>query len=722
VRGAAATLALLAAISGCRGPPSPTPPAPPPPSGALDSARLARAAAEPGQWFLTGRDGSGAYYSPLAQIDASNVARLGLAWEYRFGTYRGMEATPVVIDGVLYVTGNWGVTYAFDAGTGRRLWRYDPEIDYQWARYVCCDAVNRGVAVWRGRVYVGALDGYLHAIDATTGTRIWKVDTVPARGPKTPYTMTGVPVIAGDSVVVGSSGGDFAGVRGYVAAFDLETGKFRWRFYTVPRDPAEGPQDQPHLVAALATWDPKHPWSQGIGGTVWDGMSYDPELKLLYVGTGNSAPYNLRADGRHGGDDLYTAAIVAIHADSGTLAWYYQTTPGDRWDFDSAQKFVFARLEFAGRPRQILLQASKNGFLYALDRATGELLAAHQFAAVNWTRGIDAKTGRPMSSTDADYEQAPKLIMPSAVGAHSWQPMALSPKTGLLYIPVREEPMVYVDSTARRAGLVEGWFTTPAFAPEDYDPKELHSLFGNLPPLKSLAKGHDLPPPAGGALRALDPASGRTAWQIPTASAWDGGVLATGGNLVFQGDMSGHLNAYAADSGKRVASIDLGTSVMAAPMSYAVGGTQYVAVLAGLGGGMLGADFEESSAAYRYGNEGRLIVLRLEGGPVPLPSPYQEQPMPAPPPDRASATQIAQGELLYNRYCARCHGFGRGVIADLRRMSPEDHQLFDQIVRGGAYLPRGMGRFDDVLSVEDASAIHGYVIHRAWAEWREHNQ
>ena len=718
MRGAAAALALLSALAGCAEPAPPAPP-PQPAAGAVDAARLAQAAAEPGQWFLTGRDTSGSYYSPLAQIDSNNVSRLGFAWQYRFGTYRGMEATPLVIDGVLYVTGNWGVTYAFDAASGRKLWRYDPEIDYQWARYVCCDAVNRGVAVWRGRVYVGALDGYLHCLDARTGARLWKVDTLPARGPKTPYSMTGVPVVAGDAVVVGGSGGDFAGVRGYVAAYDLGTGQFRWRFYTVPRDPAQGPQDQPHLVAAVATWDPNHPWAEGIGGTVWDGMSYDPDLKLLYIGTGNGAPYNLREGGRHGGDDLYAASIVAIHADSGTLAWYYQTTPGDRWDYDSTQKFVFAQLEFGGHPRQVLLQASKNGFLYALDRKTGELLAAHPFTWVNWTSGIDAKTGRPIPTAQADYEKAPKLIMPSAVGAHSWQPMALSPKTGLLYIPVLDEPMIYVESSERRAGLVEGWFTTPAFAPEDYDPKELKPLYGDLPPLAALTKDYQHPARSQGALRAVDPATGRTAWEAGTASAWDGGVLATGGNLVFQADETGHLNAYAADSGKRLASFNLGTSVMAAPMSYAVGGTQYIAVLAGLGGGFLGGTYPESSAAYRYGNEGRLIVLKLGGTEIPLPAPYQEQPMPAPPPEQASSTQIAHGELLYNRYCGRCHSFGRGVIPDLRRMSAEEHQIFDNIVRGGTYLPRGMGRFDDVLSADDAADIHGYIVHRAWQEWRE---
>ena len=310
-----------------------------------------------------GRDAAGTYFSPLKAIDAANVAQLGLAWDYHLGTYRGQESTPLVIDGVMYATGNFGRVYALDAASGRELWTYDPQIDGQWARYACCDAVNRGLAAFQGVLYVGALDGWLHAIDARTGRRIWKVDTLIGRSPHEPYTITGAPLLAGDLVVIGNGGGDFAGARGYVSAYDRTSGALRWRFFTVPRDPAEGPQDQPHLDAAVKTWDPRHPWKAGSGGTAWDGMAYDAALGLVYVGTGNAAPYNSHLAGRRGGDELYAASIVAIHAGDGTLAWYYQTTPGDRWDFDSTQKLVLADVELDGKRRAVLMQAvPKNSY------------------------------------------------------------------------------------------------------------------------------------------------------------------------------------------------------------------------------------------------------------------------------------------------------------------------------------------------------------------------
>ena len=352
---------------------------------AVDAVRLARAATEPDQWLTTGRDSGGTYFSPLADINSGNVARLGFAWEYRLGTRRGLESTPVVVDGALYTTGNFGWVYALDAATGRELWKYDPEVDGQWGRYACCDANNRGVAVWQGKVYVGALDGYLHAIDAATGKRLWKVDTLPARGPKAPYTLSATPVVADDAIVVGSAGADFDGARGYVAAYDLASGAFRWRFYTVPRKPKLGPQDQPHLVAAVKTWDARHRWESGAGGTVWDGINYDADLKLVYVGTSNGAPYNIKEGGRKGGDDLYSASIIAIKAQSGEMAWYYQVTPGDRWDYDTTQKMILTDLDLGAGPRKVLMQASKNGFYYVLDRATGELLSAKNFTYVSWT-------------------------------------------------------------------------------------------------------------------------------------------------------------------------------------------------------------------------------------------------------------------------------------------------------------------------------------------------
>jgi quinohemoprotein ethanol dehydrogenase len=723
VRASAALAAALALVACHRAPPTSNAappgiaPAAQSSAGAVDAKRLAAADTEPGSWLIAGRDLAGDYHSSLAEINASNVAQLGFAWEYRLGTHRGLEATPLMVDGVLYFTGNFGRVYALDAATGKERWIYDPEIDGQWGRYACCDAVNRGVAAWQGRIYVGALDGYLHAIDAATGKPVWKTDTLPVRDAKHPFTVSGTPVVAGDSIVIGSGGADFAGARGYVAAFDLATGHLKWRFYTVPRDPKEGPQDQPHLTEAVKTWDPRHPWEQGSGGTVWDGIAYDPQLKLVYIGTANGAPYDIKANGRRGGDDLYAASIIAVRADTGELVWWYQTTPGDAWDFDSTQKMVFADLDFGQGLRPVLMQANKNGFLYVLDRHNGEFLAAHPFASMNWTSGLDPKTHRPKLLATSDYSHEPRLIFPGASGAHNWQPMSFDPKSKRLFIPAIEQAMVYIETDQRRAGLVEGYFTAPGIPPEDYDPVAMKSLFGPLPPLAELEKGTHGSVASRGVLRALDPATGKMLWEVPSDSDWDGGVLSTDGNLVFQGDAAGNLNAYAADSGKLLAKINLGTTVMAAPATYTMGGTQYVAVLAGYGGGNLSIVFPKGSAAYRYGNEDRLIGLKLGGGAVPKPSPAVDQPFATPPERPGTRAQIKQGEVLYNRYCSRCHVFGRGVLPDLRRMSAATNRLFYDIVLQGLYGRAGMARWDDVLSPEDAQKIRAYILDEAWTAY-----
>ena len=681
---------------------------------------LAGADRDPVAWVTTGGDPSGTYHSPLRDIDASNVSRLGFAWEYKLGTHRGLEATPVVVDGVLYTSGNFGVVYALDAATGIQRWVYDPGVDGQAGRYACCDAVNRGVAVWQGRVYVAALDGYLHAIDASTGKRVWKVDTLPARGPKAPYTITGAPVVAGNLVIIGAGGGDFHGVRGYVAAFDIQTGKLQWRFYTVPRDPTRGAQDQPHLVDAVKTWDPHHRWESGGGGPVWDGISYDPELKLIYIGTGNAAPYDIKEDGRSGGDNLYTASIVALH-ETGQLAWYYQVVPGDMWDFDSTQKMVLADLTVAGKPRKVLMQASKNGFYYVLDRLNGALISAKPFAFANWTKGIDPKTGRPIPNPAVEYDRSPKLIFPWEGGAHSWQPMSFDPRTHRAFIPVMEMADVQIETSHLPAGLVEGQFTSPMFAVEDYDPKALASLYGHLPPLATLTKG--LPAARGrGFLRAWDPVRQHLVWETSTEGYWNGGVLSTDGGLVVQGDVAGRLNIYGASTGKLLKRVELGSSVMAAPMSYRVGAVQFITVMAGFGGGLIGAPLPENSAAYRYGNNGRIIALKLGGGPVPLPPKVVMQPLPQPPAREGTGAQIEAGEILYNRFCSRCHVFGAAVLPDLRRLTPEKHQLFYDIVLNGVLAPLGMGRFDDVLKRADAEAIHAYIVDQAWQGFEDQSR
>ncbi len=681
--------------------------------GQVDAARLAGVANEPDQWLTAGRDTAGTYYSPLADVNAANVERLGFAWDYHLGTARGLEATPIVVDGVMYTTGNWGRVYALDAATGHELWTYDPQVDGNYGRYSCCDVVSRGLVVWQGRVYVVSLDGYLHALDAHTGRRLWRVDTLPERSENGfHYFVTGAPIIAGGLIVIGNGGSDFAGARGSVSAYSAASGAFRWRFFTVPRDPKLGAQDQPQLQAAIKTWPQRYDWSAGGGATAWDGLAYDPDSQLVYFGTGNASPYHGQHDPAGSGDELYVASIIAVHADTGKMAWYYQEIPGEGSDYDTMNKLVLADLPVNGATRKVIMQASKNGYLYVLDRVSGEFLAGKPFAHVNWTTGLDPKTHRPIPNPAADWGQRPTLVFPSAFGAHNWQPMSFNPTNGLMYIPVIDAPMVYVDTTNLRAGLIEGNFDLAFFFPADYDPSALESLYGKLPSLASLSPG-GIPPKPRGLIRAVEPVSGRLVWEQETTSVWDGGILSTAGNLVIRGDAEGYLDVYSADAGKLLKRVDVGTGMMAAPMTYRVNGVQYVAVMAGFGGGLMFLPFPANSAAYKYGNAGRIVAFRLDGGVVPKPKEFVEQHYPLPPRE-GDGTAIARGELLYNRYCGRCHTFGRALLPDLRHLPPAIDAMFYDIVLKGALQGSGMARWDDVLSAKDAAAIHAYLVDQAW--------
>lgn len=706
----AATFVLLAAGNAWASPPTGQRSLP---AGWVDAERLAGAARAPGEWYTAGGDAGQTYYSPLDAINDRNIRRLGFAWQYSLGLRRGVEATPIVVDGIMYTSGPWGYVYALDAANGKLLWKYDPDVSGGYGRYACCDVVNRGVAVWKGRVYVASLDGYLHAIDARTGRRVWRVNTLPPHSPRAHYFVTGAPIVAGNVVVIGYGGSDFKGNRGSVAAYALDTGRFRWRFYTVPRDPKLGPQDQPQLRAAVGTWPSGYDWSMGGGGAAWGNFAYDPKLRLVYFGTANGEPYHGGLDPAKYGDELYVASIMAVHADTGRLAWYYQEVPAEGWDYDTTNPLVLTRLTVAGRSRQVIMQASKDGFLYVLDRATGEVLCANRFTYINWTRGLDPVTHRPMGRPSLDWTRAPALIWPGAIGAHNWQPMSLDPGTGLVYIPVIDSPMVYVNTARRPAGLIEGNFDLAFFLPADYSPRDLADLYGPLPSLSDLARGGP-PPVSRGFIRAVEPATGKVHWQRRTRSIWDGGLLSTGGNLVFQGDAAGRLSAYAADSGKLLERIDVGTAIMAAPMTYSVRGVQYVAVAAGYGGGMLAEPLPVTSAAYRFGNADRIIVFRIGGGPTPQPPPFHDAASPALPPRTGNPQAIARGEVLYNRYCARCHVFGRGLLPDLRRAAPALSGALFEIVLHGADQANGMGRFDDELNRMQVEAIQAYLTDQAW--------
>ena len=692
-------------------------------AGDVDTARLKAADSEPQNWFTLGRDGNQTYFSPLSTIDASNVAKLGFAWTYDLTTARGQEATPIVVDGVMYTSGTWGFIYAVDAATGKELWTFDPQADPRAARNPCCDLVNRGVAVWKGKVFVTSVDGHLHAVDAKTGKQVWDADTIIDHAQS--YSSTGAVYMAGDLAVIGNSGADMdkGGVRGYVSAYDVETGKLKWRFFTVPGAPGQ-PYENPALAAADKTWDPHRAADYKGGGTVWDGFAYDPDLNLVYFGTANAAPYDQRLLGPAQSDALYTASILAVHADSGNLAWYFQTTPGDHWDFDAVQKLILADLKIDGADHHVIMQANKNGFFYVFDRQTGKLLSVKNYTYVNWATGIDMKTGRPMVTKQADWYSGPKNVYPSWAGGHTWPPMSFDPKTHLVYIPAIDAPSVWADlvHNGGKVKFINSFFTALGLIPDDtYDADALKADYGPFPPKKTLQaerKGklvREL-------LRAWDPVAQKTVWEHETSSGirgYDGGVMSTAGNLVFQGRGNGELWVYAADSGKMLKKIQTGSHIMAAPMTYAVDGVQYVAVQVGYGGTAMGVGaIPPSSAANKYENENRIIAFKLGGGAVPTPTARSDEPFPKPPENTASAAQIEQGEIKFVEQCSRCHTFGLSITPDLRKLPPEVHTEFKNIVLKGDFAPLGMERFDDVLSEADADAIHAYLIDQAWQGYK----
>jgi quinohemoprotein ethanol dehydrogenase len=696
-----------------------------PPPGNVTAERLAHADAEPGNWLTLGRDAHQDYYSPLAQIDETSVGRLGFAWSADLGTHRAAEATPIVVDGVMYTAGYVGIVYAVDAATGREKWRFDPHVPDQAIRNPCCDALNRGVAVWQGRVYVASVEGRLHALDAATGRELWSVDTITDH--KLSYSSTGAPIVAHGVVVIGNSGGDMdrGGVRGYVSAYDLASGALAWRFFTVPPAPGK-PLEHAELEAAAKSWAPGRPAVFQGGATVWDGMTYDPDLNLLYFGTGNAAPYDIRQLGPGNGDMLYACSIIAVDPDTGRMAWYYQATPNDHWDFDAVQKLVLADLAIDGKPRQVVMQANKNGFFYVLDRKTGALLSAKNFSYVNWASSVDPKTGRPVLTPQAEYYRKPKNVYPSAAGAHTWQPMSFDPQTKLVYIPVVDMPNILLEMVGNggRLHYINGNFNVTQVYPDDtYDPDALKSLFGPLPSLASLQaerKGVKLTREL---LRAWDPVAGKTVWEHETGSgvrSYDGGLLSTAGNLVFQGHGNGELVVYAADTGKELKRIQTGSHIMAAPITYSVNGVQYVAVQAGYGGGGIAiAPYPPKSIANRYGNENRLIAFKLDGGPAPMPPELAAEPIPKPPESKATKADIERGEVKFWEQCSRCHVMGPNVTPDLRKLTPELHAAFEDIVLKGAFASEGMEKFDDLLSPADVQAIHAFLIdqqRQAYAE------
>jgi PQQ-dependent dehydrogenase (methanol/ethanol family) len=662
----------------------------------VDGARILAAADEPGQWLTYGRDYQETRFSPLDRIDDANVTEVGLGWYADLPTNQNIEGSPIYVDGVLYLPLPWSKVQAYDGATGELLWTYDPKVPGEWNVNVCCGMDMRGLAAWEGKIIFGTLDGRVIALDAATGEPEWEITGTPR---EEPYSITGAPRVADGKIFLGSAGGEF-GVRGYLDAFDVDTGARLWRFWTVPGDPADGFEDAAQEMAA-ATWLTPGWWEIGGGGPVWDAITYDPETDLVMFGTGNGSPWSAEHRDPAGGDNLFLASIVAVHADDGSYAWHYQQVPWETWDYDAGQQLTLADIEVEGEMRHVVMQASKNGVFYVLDAATGEFLAAKPFTPVNWASGWDPETGRPdiVPGARYDVENMAWNQAPGPAGGHAWQGMSYSPETGLVYIPATETYGVFAQ-----------------------DPNYVRSPGGfNLGVAFGFGGNQEVANPDSGRgtigrLMAWDPVAMEEVWRsadFPTQGGgiqMTGGVVSTAGNLVFQGNVGNReFAAYRATDGEKLWTFDAKTAVMASPITYEADGEQYVAIAVG----------GPAQGGYYAPNGARLLVFRL-GGAMSLPDvPAYEQPGFVVTEQFATAEVVTHGGELFAQNCALCHGQGgaaRATFPDLRRSeSLLDQALFDAVVLEGLKAANGMASFEGRLNPPDTEALRAYLIGQAEA-------
>jgi quinohemoprotein ethanol dehydrogenase len=656
---------------------------------AVDQARLLTGTDDPHQWSTYGGSYNEQRFSPLTAINSTNVQNLGLAWFADYDTNQNQHGSPLYVDGVIYVSTARNVVHAFDAHNGERKWTYTPLM----VPNPNLGLVNRGLAAYNGKIYMGMLDAHLVALDAATGEPVWNIDTVPESlglGPiAKQYSITMPPRVAKGKVYVGGSGGEY-GARGWLAAYDAETGKELWRFWTVPGDPSK-PYENEHLRVAAATWrTDRRYWEQGGGGTVWDAAIYDPVTDLLYFGTGNGTPWNRVMRDPDDGDNLFTASVIAVKPDTGEYVWHYQETPGDSWDYDAVSPMMTADLNFDGTQRHVILHPSKNGLMYVLDAATGQLLSGDAFTGVTWADGVDLATGRPIEVPGARYETEPFNIGPGAPGGHTWHPNAFSPKTGLIYIPT--------------------WENYSAMSPQKMPANGIPPLVavGSRDIDRATLKPHNKQANDGW-LQAWDPVARKVVWESPRGARATSGVLATAGDVVFMGNSNGNqLAAYHAGNGTQLWNYDTQSAVYAAPITYELDGEQYIA--ASVGG--------TSPGNYYAPSYGRMLVFKV-GGTTQLPAKVSYTPPELnPPPSTATADVITHGGELYAEHCSMCHGNNgvqqRSSFPNLT-LSPllYAQEGFDQVVTNGARVQRGMPSFTGKLAAVDTVAVREYIIARA---------
>jgi quinohemoprotein ethanol dehydrogenase len=653
---------------------------------AVDGAMVRANTATSDDWPTIGLDYAETRFSKLHMINSDNVRGLGLVWSYSLDSSRGVEATPVVVDGIMYQTASWSVVHAIDARTGKKIWTYDPGVNREQGYKGCCDTVNRGVALYKGKVFVASYDGRLIALDAATGQKVWEKDTLIDHDHS--YTITGAPRVFNGKVLIGQGGAEY-GARGYVTAYDAETGNQVWRWFAVPGDPSK-PFEDASMEAAAKTWDPAGKWwINGGGGTPWDTITFDPELNMVYIGTGNGAPWNRNIRSPSGGDNLYLASIVALNADTGKYAWHYQETPGDNWDYTSTQPMILADINIEGAPRKVILHAPKNGFFFVIDRTNGKFISAKNFVDVNWATGYDAN-GRPIEVPAARGDE-PYDSIPGPYGAHNWHPMSFNPQTGLVYLPAQNVPLNLTPEkafaqnapTPGKFGGTTGW--------------NVGFVLNGTPPKA----------PAFGRLLAWDPVAQKEVWRAEYVAPWNGGTLTTAGNLVFQGTADGRFIAYDAKSGEKLWETPTGTGVVAAPATYMVDGVQYVSVAVGWGG-----VFGIADRATELRSPGTVYTFALGGKATPPTFvKYQTEGLlegvPYDPKD------VPDGTALYVAACATCHGVpgvdNGGNVRNLGFVPKEEIINLKDIVFNNPFKDRGMPDFTGKLKDEDIVKIQAFI-------------
>ena len=661
---------------------------------------------EPGSWLTYGQNFKEQRFSELTQINTDTIARLGLAWTTQIGDYNmRMQGTPLVVDGVMYVSNGWSVIYALDATTGEEIWKYDPEVDRSYIRLACCGpAHNRGVAVYEGKVFVGTFDGRLIAVNAENGEEVWDVDTWIPEGLGR-FNITGAPRAAAGKVYIGQGSGESGHRRGYVTAYDADTGEVSWRFFLVPGDPSQ-PFEHPEMELAAQTWGGEW-WKYGGGGTAWNSLVYDEEFNSLYIGVGNGAPWPREIRSPGGGDDLFLSTIVSVDVETGRMNWYYQTTPGDNWDYSSAMDMALGEIEFGGEMRKVVLQAPKNGFFYVIDREDGELLRALPYTeGIDWATHVDMETGRPVENPDVVYESEPQWIMPANSGAHNWEPQSWDNELGLMYF--------YYHDIANFYSLDEGFVETG-----EYEIRErgLSLGWGEGEYRRRLIEEAGPRPESQAYIGAFDPITGGYKWRHELESDYNGGVVATRGGLLFHPEGTGEFSARDTDDGEILWRYSApGTFRSTSVMTYQVGRDQYVATMM------------NGNRAIDLG--GTVLAFKLDGNlDLPIPDIVQAT-VPELPNGDFGVDQISEGDDIYHAQCASCHG-GIGipnevaiVAPDLRLMTLSTHDEMSDIVIGGSRADRGMPEFRDAITSDQLESIRAFVVEQArrLKEFQEQNQ